>query len=112
MSDRDSLNDVTLRPWPAPKEDEFSRDVILRQIEQLAVERGHLRNITEQSLQAEIDAGKDVSDGTKDSLEDDEASKKPQTSEERRAEIIKMQFEMSNHLEYVWAQSTRPAYRY
>lgn len=112
MSDRDSLKHVALRPWPAHKQDEHSRDVILQQIEQLAVERGHLRNITEQSLQAEIDTGKDVPDGAKDSSEDDEEGKKPQTSEGRRGEIVKMQFEMSNHLEYVWAQSASLTYRY
>lgn len=103
MSGLDSLKDVALRPWPASKNDETSRDVILQQIEQLAAERGHLRNITEQSLQADIDAGKDVPDEAKDSSEDDDEEKKPQTFDERRAEIVKMQFEMSNHLEYVWS---------
>jgi mediator of RNA polymerase II transcription subunit 17, fungi type len=103
MTRLDSLKDVALRPWPANQDDESSRDVILRQIEQLAAERGHLRNITEQSLQADIDAGKDVPDDAKDSSADDEEEKKPQTFEQRREEIIKMQFEMSNHLEYVWS---------
>ncbi|KAF1933072.1 uncharacterized protein M421DRAFT_1633 [Didymella exigua CBS 183.55] len=100
MPGLDSLKDVALRPWPTDKDDESSRDVVLQKIEQLAAERGHLRNITEQSLQAEIDAGKDALDDAKDSSEGGDEEKKPLTFEERRDEIIKMQWEMSTHLEF------------
>lgn len=110
MSGLDSLKDVALRPWPTDKDDEYSRDVVLRKIEQLATERGHLRNITEQSLQADIDAGNDVLDDAKNCSEDEEEEKKTQTVEERRDEIIKMQWEMSSHLEYVCAQSVGESY--
>jgi mediator of RNA polymerase II transcription subunit 17 len=103
MSGLDSLKDVALRPWPADKDDDSSRDVVLRKIEQLATERGHMRNITEQSLQADIDSGKDTLGDAKDSSEEGDEAKKPQTFEERREEIMKMQWEMSTHLEYVWA---------
>ena len=101
MSGLDSLKDVALRPWPADKEDESSKDVVFRKIEQLATERGHMRNITEQSLQAEIDAGKDALDDAKDGSEGGEEDSKSKTSEERRDEIMKMQWEMAMHLEYV-----------
>jgi len=98
MSGLDSLKDVALRPWPADKEDESSQDVVFRKIELLATERGHMRNITEQSLQAEIDAGKDALDDAKDGSEDHEDTKS-KTFEERRDEIMKMQWEMAMHLE-------------
>ena len=100
MSGLESLKDVALRPWPANKKEEFSKDALLEQIEQLARERGHLRNITEQSLQADIDAGKDVPDGAKESSEDDDEEKEPPSLDERKAEISKMQMEMAGHLEY------------
>ena len=101
MSGLDSLRDVALRPWPTDKEDESSKDVVFRKIEQLATERGHMRNITEQSLQAEIDAGRDVLEDAKGGSEDGDADTKSKTFEERRDEINKMQWEMSMHLEYV-----------
>lgn len=101
MSGLDSLKDVALRPWPADEEDESSKDVMFRKIEQLATERGHMRNITEQSLQAEIGAGKDALDDAKDGEEDGEEDTKSKTFEERRDEIMKMQWEMAMHLEYV-----------
>lgn len=100
MSGLEPLKDVALRPWPGNKTDEFSKDAMLQQVEQLARERGHLRNITEQSLQADIDAGKDLPDDSKASSEDDDEEKEPQTLDERKTEIGKMQMEMASHLEY------------
>ncbi|KAJ4412364.1 RNA polymerase II mediator complex subunit [Didymella pomorum] len=100
MSGLDSLKDVALRPWPADEEDESSKDVMFRKIEQLATERGHMRNITEQSLQAEIGAGKDALDDAKDGEEDGEEDTKSKTFEERRDEIMKMQWEMAMHLDF------------
>lgn len=101
MSGLDLLRDVALRPWPADKEDESSRDVVFRKIEQLATERGHMRDITEQSLQAEIDARKDGLEEAKDASENGDDVAKSKTFEERRDEIMKMQWEMNMHLEYV-----------
>lgn len=100
MSELESLKDVALRPWPAKKTDEFGKDALRPQIEQLAIERGHLRNITEQSLQADIEAGKDVPDDATDSSEDDEEEKAPRSLDERKAEVLGMQMEMASHLEY------------
>ncbi|KAF3036200.1 RNA polymerase II mediator complex subunit [Didymella heteroderae] len=59
-----------------------------------------MRNITEQSLQADIDAGKDALEDAKDGSEDDEEDTKSNTFEERRDEIMKMQWEMSMHLDF------------
>lgn len=104
MSGVDSLKDVALRPWPTKGKDELSRDALLQQIEQLAEERGHLRGITEQSLQADIDAGKDVPDNAKESLEDGEEEKEPPSRKEKLDQIFKMQMEMAGHLEYAQPQ--------
>lgn len=101
MSGFETLKDVALRPWPGNKSDEFSKDAMLQQVEQLARERGHLRHITEQSLQADIDAGRALPDDAKESSENDEEEKEPQTLDERKVEINKMQMEMAGHLEYV-----------
>ncbi|OSS54628.1 hypothetical protein B5807_00656 [Epicoccum nigrum] len=102
MSEFESLRDVALRPWPVNRTDDLSKDAMLQQVEQLARERGHLRNITEQSLQADIDAGKDVPDDLKEISEEDEEEKEPLTLDERKAEIAKMQMEMASHLD--WAR--------
>lgn len=99
MSSSESLKDVALRPWPAKETDEFGKDALRPQIEQLARERGHLRNITEQSLQADIQAGKDVSENGTDNLEDEE-EEKSRSLNERKEEVLKMQMEMASHLEY------------
>lgn len=103
MSGLEALKDVALRPWPGNKPDEFSKDAMLQQVEQLARERGHLRNITEQSLQADIDAGRALPDDDKENPEDDEEEKEPETLDERKAEIAKMQMDMASHLEYASA---------
>ncbi len=100
MSGLDALKDVALRPWPVNKTDEFGKDALLQQVEQLARERGHLRNITEQSLQADIDAGKDLLDDAKEDHKDKEEEKETCSLDERKAEIAKMQMEMASHLEY------------
>ena len=98
----DSLNNVTLRPWPAPKKEELTQDDLLFKIEQLASERGHLRNITEQSLQEDIDAGKHVpSDNTDtDAVKEEEKKEKEAPSlQEQREKVMKVGMEMYSHLE-------------
>ncbi|KAI0608607.1 Mediator of RNA polymerase II transcription subunit 17 [Pyrenophora tritici-repentis] len=84
----DSLNNVALRPWPAPKKEELTQEDLLFKIEQLASERGHLRNITEQSLQEDIDAGKNAPGHGSDA--------------EQREKVLKVGMEMYSHLE--WAK--------
>lgn len=101
MSGVEALKDVALRPWPTNKKDELSRDALLQQIEQLTTERGHLRDITEQSLQADIDAKKDVLEDAEEGSEDGDEEKEAPSRKERMEDIFKMQMEMAGHLEYV-----------
>lgn len=101
MAGTESLADVTLRPWPAVKKEELSPQDLLLQIEQLGNERGHLRNVTEKSLQEDIIAGKDVPDGTAGGSVQKEDKKDAPSREERLQEVIRMQQEMSSHMEQV-----------
>jgi hypothetical protein len=98
MSGFESLADVTLRPWPAAKKEELSPQDLLLQIEQLGNERGHLRDVTEKSLQEDIVAGKHAPEG---SAGESEQKKKRDTpsKEARLQEVLKMQYEMSQHME-------------
>jgi mediator of RNA polymerase II transcription subunit 17 len=100
MSEAESLKEVTLRPWPPSKKQELSRQDLLDQIEQLTNERGHLRGITEKSLQEDIDAGKDVSGGAMEGLEQEKEEKPAQSKEERLQHVFRAQQEMASHLEY------------
>lgn len=99
----DSLNNVTLRPWPATEKEELTQDDLLIKIEQLASERGHLRNITEQSLQQDIDAGKHVPDDADDATkqEDKEKETDAPSRQEQAEKVFKAGQEMYSHLEYV-----------
>jgi mediator of RNA polymerase II transcription subunit 17 len=96
----DSLGNVTLRPWPAPKKEELSQEDLLFKIEQLAIERGHLRNITEQSLQEDIDAGKDVPDATMDGLKQEEKKPDALSDQEQREKVHKAGLEIWSQVEY------------
>ncbi|KAF1921067.1 subunit 17 of mediator complex-domain-containing protein [Ampelomyces quisqualis] len=102
MSGAGSLMNITLRPWPAPKKEELGPQHLLQQVEQLANERGHLRNVTEKSLQDEITSGKDVSEGAKDESDEKKEKKEVYSKEERLQDVFRMQQEMSNHME--WAK--------
>jgi mediator of RNA polymerase II transcription subunit 17 len=95
----DSLENVTLRPWPAPKKEELSQEDLLFKIEQLASERGHLRDITEQSLQEDIDAGKHVPDATADEVKGGDKEKDAPSGQEQREKVFKAAQEMYSHLE-------------
>jgi hypothetical protein len=102
MSGTESLVDVTLRPWPASKKDELSPQDLLHQIEQLTSERGHLRNVTEKSLQEDVVAGKELPEDTEGDSEektDKKDKKDAPTKEERLQEVIRMHQEMSSHME-------------
>ena len=101
MSGIESLKDVTLRPWPAPNKDELNAEDLMRQVEQLTAERGHLRNITERSLQDDIIAGKDVPDDAVEGQEEEKEKKDAPSRAQRQQDIIRLQQEMSSHMEYV-----------
>ncbi|XP_014560487.1 hypothetical protein COCVIDRAFT_34425 [Bipolaris victoriae FI3] len=100
----DSLNNVTLRPWPATEKEELTQEDLLIKIEQLASERGHLRNITEQSLQQDIDAGKHVPDGADDAIKQEDKDKETDapSRQEQVEKVFKAGQEMYSHLE--WAK--------
>ena len=97
----DSLNNVTLRPWPATEKEELTQDDLLIKIEQLASERGHLRNITEQSLQEDIDAGKHVPDDADDAAKQGDKDKELEapSRQEQMEKAFKAGQEMYSHLE-------------
>jgi mediator of RNA polymerase II transcription subunit 17 len=97
----DSLNSVTLRAWPAPNKEELTQADLLSKIEQLASERGHLRNITEQSLQEDIDAGKDVPDGTEEGAKGEKKGREAPSRQEQLEKVFKAGQDMYSHLEYV-----------
>jgi mediator of RNA polymerase II transcription subunit 17 len=99
MSGPAALSDVALRPWPAPKKDELKPEELKGQIAQLTGERGHLRDITEKSLQDEIIAGKDVTDSAAEQSDKKAGKKETQSREQRKQEVVGMQFEMCQELE-------------
>jgi mediator of RNA polymerase II transcription subunit 17 len=99
MSGTESWKDVALRPWPAQNNGELGKDELLLQIEQLTNERGHLRDITEKSLQDDIDAGKNVPEDAVEGVERAEEEKEAPSRKERMDEIFRVQMEMAGHLE-------------
>lgn len=93
MSAAGSTTNVALRPWPASKKDELTKDELLAQIGQLTVERGHLRDITEKTLQGEVDAGKHVPEESLEGV--DQADKKDAAAtKDRLEEIQRVRHEM------------------
>jgi mediator of RNA polymerase II transcription subunit 17 len=98
MSNTDSLASITLRPWPAPAKDALSKEKLSTQIHQLTVERGNLRGITEQALQAEIDAGKSLPEDGIEGAES-ESKKDGPAPEEKMEELWKKRIEMYEKLE-------------
>jgi mediator of RNA polymerase II transcription subunit 17 len=109
MAGNESLKDVTLRPWPPQKKEELSQDDLLLQIEQLTTERGHLRDITEKSLQEDIDSGKHVPEDVKDSLTKDDKDKDAPSKQQMVEKVFNAQREMYGHLEYALALLLSPA---
>jgi mediator of RNA polymerase II transcription subunit 17 len=99
MSGTESLKDVALRPWPAQSKGEISKDELLLQIEQLTNERGHLRDITEKSLQEDVDAGKHVPEDAMEGVENVKGEKETPSRKEKMDEIFRVQMEMAGHLE-------------
>lgn len=102
----ESLKEVTLRPWPVQKKEELSLEDLHVKVEQLTTERGHLRDITEASLQEAIAAGKDVPDGVSGSAGPKQPSKEAPTQQEMREQIMKAGSEMHSHVEYEQSPST------
>lgn len=100
MSGTESLKDVTLRPWPAQKKEKQTQQELLEQVHQLTTERGHLRDITENSLQEDIIAGKDVPGEAADGVGKIDKDKETPSKQEMFEKIFNAQREMHSHLEY------------
>jgi mediator of RNA polymerase II transcription subunit 17 len=101
MSGAESLKDVALRPWPTYKKEMLGSEDLMLQIEQLTSERGHLRNITEKSLQDDVIAGKDSYEGAVVAAEQKEDGKEDaaQEKEKRIQDVFRAQQEMTSNLE-------------
>jgi mediator of RNA polymerase II transcription subunit 17 len=99
MSGTESLVDVTLRPWPASKKEELSPQDLLRQVEQLTHERGHLRNVTEKSLQEDVVTGRKLPEGSVGDAEEKTDKKDAPSKEERLQDVFLMHQQMSGHME-------------
>lgn len=96
-----ALRDVTLRPWPQSKKAELTAEDLAVQISQLAEERGgHLREITENSLQDELLAGNNVADNATSDIEE-KAKKEAPSREQRQEDILREGKQIYQHLEYV-----------
>ncbi|KAF2016290.1 hypothetical protein BU24DRAFT_492405 [Aaosphaeria arxii CBS 175.79] len=94
---------VALRPWPAPAKDETSFEHVFDQVHRLALQRGHLRSVTEKGLQEEIDAGQDIAGDIIEGVEKEDGAedkKSAQTREERRVQVIETRMEMHKKLEF------------
>ncbi|CAO2647728.1 Nn.00g086500.m01.CDS01 [Neocucurbitaria sp. VM-36] len=102
MAGTDSLRDVALRPWPVPKKEELTQEDLFLQIQQLTTERGHLRDITERSLQEDIATGKVVPEAIEDGVDSGEKQSDAPTQQEMLEKVFNAQREMYGHLE--WAK--------
>jgi|TARA_R110002003_G_scaffold44_7_gene3254 mediator of RNA polymerase II transcription subunit 17 len=74
---------------------------LMLQIEQLTSERGHLRDITEKSLQDDIVAGNDVPDDPVGAVEKVEVGKEElsQEREKKMQDVFRAQQDMAGNLE-------------
>lgn len=92
--------DITMRPWPATEKEELSPGDIFTQIAQLTSERGHLRFITERSLQEEVDSGKDVPEDVMEGVEFGAEQKpaKEKDKEDQLKEVEEGRAKMMNQL--------------
>jgi mediator of RNA polymerase II transcription subunit 17 len=94
----DSTADVALRAWPAPVKEALGLQDVLSQITQLTTERGHLRGITEKTLQDEIDAGKDVPEDVLEGIDAGDKKEAP-SMKAKVEEIQRARNEMCQKLE-------------
>ncbi|KAF2791477.1 hypothetical protein K505DRAFT_280651 [Melanomma pulvis-pyrius CBS 109.77] len=90
---------VALRPWPAPQKEAIPPADLFSRVHQLTIERGHLRSITEKSLQDDIDTGKDVATDIVEGVEQSQKKDAP-TRQERVQEIAQKQVEMYQALDW------------
>ncbi len=84
---------LSIRPWPA-KED--TSDSLPYLINRIVEQRGHLRNITEASLENEIRALEAGEEG--DVIKDEVEGSRPQDAESRRKELYAARVEMLKYI--------------
>lgn len=98
---------VALKPWLAPKKENMGPDQAAGQLDQLIIERGqHLRYISEQGLQEEIETGKQIDgkDGEEEVMEGIEGGEKKEegpTKESRIQDIYVARQQIYHDVEYV-----------
>ncbi|KAF2115755.1 subunit 17 of mediator complex-domain-containing protein [Lophiotrema nucula] len=103
MSASGPATDVALRPWPTSEKEALDRAELHNKVVQLASERGHLRLITEESLQEEIDTGKDaVEVAVMEGVEQQEEVKSTQTKQDRQKQVWEVRNSMWQLTE--WAE--------
>lgn len=93
-----SPTNVSLRPWPVPKNEDLEPTDIAQLLFQLGEEKGHFRNVTEERLQAEIDSAQDVSE-TASQAEDGDVDEE-QARKDKLKEIHETSEKMKLQLEY------------
>jgi mediator of RNA polymerase II transcription subunit 17 len=98
MSGAGTATSVALRPWPASKMEAIPPPELFSRLHQLTNERGHLRSITEKSLQDDINTGKDVAEDIIEGVEQKLAKDAP-TKQESMQEITQKQQQMISALE-------------
>ncbi|KAF2191111.1 hypothetical protein K469DRAFT_558069 [Zopfia rhizophila CBS 207.26] len=98
MSGAGSATQVTLRPWPTAEKEDLEPFELDRLLLQLTNERGHLRSITEKTLQDEVDSGRDVAGDVMEGVEQDEKKDAPKL-EDKLKEIAATKSEMWRQLE-------------
>ncbi|KAF2745176.1 hypothetical protein M011DRAFT_469881 [Sporormia fimetaria CBS 119925] len=94
MSERDATTDenVVVRPWPTRPKEKLEAIELYTQLIQLDAERGHIQNITEQTLREEIDRGRQASqddpmEGVEDGEEGEDAEEEVPTREKKLEEL-------------------------
>jgi mediator of RNA polymerase II transcription subunit 17 len=100
MASASTTTNVALRPWPSTKKEKLEPVDIFNQVNQLAAERGHLRSVTEQKLQEEVDNGEDATEDVMQGVEK-EGLPKTQSRDERLQELARAKAEMLAKLKYV-----------
>lgn len=106
MSNSQSAGEITLRPQASSKKENVSVAARNQQLSQLVNGQGrHLRYITEESLQHEIETGKrDAEDGMEGvETEGEQEQKDAPTKEEQLRKLLDARMKMFSNVEY-----TRP----
>lgn len=87
----------SLQPWPRDDNEDQSLKYILGRVQ---AERGHFRNVTEESLEKEMADGTTSTTTTDEEEDEDEDSKEPDTKT-RREELWIARNEMLQQVSYV-----------